>query len=69
MIENRPGTTAIAHTVLLLGVLAVGFPVYLAFVASTQTSAEIVQNVPMSLLPGSHLLDTYRLALFGGGTS
>ena len=39
MIENRPGTTAIAHTVLLLGVLAVGFPVYLAFVASTQTSA------------------------------
>ena len=69
MIENRPGTTAIAHTVLLLGVLAVGFPVYLAFVASTQTSAEIVQNVPMSLLPGSHLLDTYRLALFGGETS
>ena len=69
MIENRPGTTAIAHTVLLLGVLAVGFPVYLAFVASTQTSAEIVQNVPMSLLPGSHLVDTYRLALFGGETS
>ena len=69
MIENRPGTTAIAHTVLLLGVLAVGFPVYLAFVASTQTSAEIMQNVPMSLLPGSHLVDTYRLALFGGETS
>ena len=69
MIENRPGTTAIAHTALLLGVLAVGFPVYLAFVASTQTSAEIVQNVPMSLLPGSHLVDTYRLALFGGETS
>ena len=69
MIENRPGTTAIAHTVLLLGVLAVGFPVYLAFIASTQTSAEIVQRTPMSLLPGSHMLETYRLALFGGETS
>ena len=69
MIENRPGTTFIAHAVLLLGVLAVGFPVYLAFIASTQTSAEIVQNVPMSMLPGQHMIDTYRLALFGGETS
>ena len=69
MIENRPGTTFIAHAVLLLGVLAVGFPVYVAFVASTQTSAEIVQNVPMSMLPGQHMIDTYRLALFGGETS
>ena len=69
MIEKRPGTTFIAHAVLLLGVLAVGFPVYLAFVASTQTSAEIVQNVPMSMLPGQHMIDTYRLALFGGETS
>ena len=69
MIEKRPGTTFIAHAVLLLGVLAVGFPVYLAFIASTQTSAEIVQNVPMSMLPGQHMIDTYRLALFGGETS
>ena len=35
MIENRPGTTFIAHAVLLLGVLAVGFPDYLAFITST----------------------------------
>ena len=69
MIENRPGTTAIAHTALLLGVLAVGFPVYLAFVASTQTSAEIVQNVPMSLLPGSHLVDTAAVKVFVNSAS
>jgi sn-glycerol 3-phosphate transport system permease protein len=30
----------------------VAFPVYLTLVASTQTAEQIVQNVPMSLLPG-----------------
>jgi sn-glycerol 3-phosphate transport system permease protein len=51
------------------GVLVIAFPVYVTFVASTQTAAEIVQHVPMSLVPGTHLVDTYRLALFGGAST
>ncbi len=69
MIENRPAATVLAHLVLVLGVLTVGFPVYITFVASTQTAEQIVQNVPMSLLPGTNALESYRLALFGGETA
>src|SRR5690606_23099626 len=48
------------------GVLIVAFPLYLAFVASTHTAQDIVQ-VPMPLLPGGNLVDTYKTALLGGG--
>jgi sn-glycerol 3-phosphate transport system permease protein len=68
MVERRPLLNLLAHLVLVLGVAIVAFPLYLTFVASTQTAEQIVQNRPMSLLPGSHALDTYRAALFGGKT-
>ncbi len=68
MIERRPGLTVLSHLVLILGVLIVAFPVYVTIIASTQTTAQIVQNTPMSLLPGDHAFETYRLALFGGAT-
>ena len=68
MIENRPLATFLAHLTLVLGVLTVAFPVYITFVASTQTAQQIVQNVPMSLLPGDNFLNSYRFALFGGVT-
>ena len=69
MVENRPIANTLSHLVLLLGVLIVAFPVYITFVASTQTAEAIVQNVPMSLLPGSNAAESYRLALFGGQTA
>ncbi len=69
MIERRSGLTLISHLVLLAGVLIVAFPVYIALIASTQTSMEIIQNVPMSLLPGNNVIETYRVALFGGETA
>ena len=68
MIERRPGLTVLSHLVLLLGVLIVAFPVYVTVVASTQTTAQITQAIPMLLVPGEHMLDTYRVALFGGTT-
>ena len=68
MVERRPAFTVVSHLVLMLGVLVIAFPVYVTFIASTQTSQEIVQ-VPMSLAPGGNMLETYRLALFGGATS
>jgi sn-glycerol 3-phosphate transport system permease protein len=69
MIENRPVANMLSHVVLVLGVLIVAFPVYITFVASTQTAEQIVQNVPMSLLPGDNIVESYKLALFGGQTA
>jgi sn-glycerol 3-phosphate transport system permease protein len=66
MIERRPGLTVLSHAVLILGVLVVGFPLYLTFVASTQTAEAIVQ-APMSLLPGNQLIENYTAALQGTG--
>ena len=66
MVERRPTLGILAHVVLILGVLVVAFPLYVTFVASTQTAAEIVQ-APMSLLPGSHLIENYSAALQGSG--
>ena len=66
MIERRPGLTLLSHLILVLGVIIVAFPLYLTIVASTQTAEEINQAIPMSLLPGSHMLETYKTALFGG---
>ena len=68
MVENRPVADALAHLVLLLGVLIVAFPVYITFIASTQTAEAIVQNVPMSLLPGDQLISNYTRALVGSNT-
>ena len=66
MVERRPALGILAHVVLLLGVLLVAFPLYVTFVASTQTAEEILQ-APMSLVPGSHLVENYLAALKGTG--
>jgi sn-glycerol 3-phosphate transport system permease protein len=68
MIENRPLADFVAHMTLVIGVIVIGFPIYLTFVASTHTAEAIVQNVPMPLLPGDNFWESYRLALFGGQT-
>jgi sn-glycerol 3-phosphate transport system permease protein len=70
MVENRSWLTFLSHAVLVFGVAVVAFPVYLTFVASTLT-AEQVLDVPMRLLPGSHLVENYARVLAhgaGGGT-
>ena len=69
MIERRPGLDLLSHLILLLGVSIVAFPLYLTFVASTQTAEQISRSIPMSMVPGNNFLETYRLALFGGETS
>ncbi|QEI05399.1 sn-glycerol-3-phosphate ABC transporter permease UgpE [Pigmentiphaga aceris] len=68
MIERRPMLDLLAHLILLIGVLLVAFPVYVTFVASTQTAAE-VQQAPMSLLPGSHLIENYTQVITGGSNT
>ena len=68
MVENRSAATALSHLVLMLGVLIIAFPVYITFIASTHTAEEIVQHVPMTLLPGNNMVESYTLALRGGLT-
>jgi sn-glycerol 3-phosphate transport system permease protein len=65
MIENTPIRTAIAHLVLVLGVLIVAFPIYYTFVASTQ-SLQTILRPPLPLLPGDQFVENYSTALFGG---
>ncbi|MDT3677309.1 MAG: sn-glycerol-3-phosphate ABC transporter permease UgpE [Burkholderiaceae bacterium] len=55
----------LTYFVLTLGVLVVAFPVWVTFVASTQTLDE-VQTVPMSLLPGTQFLKNYGEVLASG---
>ncbi len=64
MVEKRGTQGILAHVIVGLGVFIVAFPLYLAFVASTHTAQEIVQ-APMPLLPGGHMLESYKSALFG----
>ena len=49
MVERRPGLTFVSHLILALGVIIIAFPLYLTFVASTQTAEQITQSIPMSL--------------------
>src|SRR5580765_1274908 len=66
MVERRATLGILAHAIMILGILIVAFPLYLAFVASTHTSQEIVQ-APMPLLPGGHFWENYVAALTGHG--
>jgi len=67
MVERRPLLDVLSHAVLILGVIVVAFPLYVTFVASTQT-LEAIMQAPMSLLPGGHLLENYRQVLTAGST-
>jgi len=67
MVENRPWLTFFSHAVLILGVAAVAFPLYVTFVASTLTLDQIV-TVPMPLWPGDQLLHNFAQVLGSGST-
>jgi sn-glycerol 3-phosphate transport system permease protein len=67
MIERRPGLTVFAHAVLLAGVLVVALPIWLAFVASTEPT-ENVLKAPIPVWPGDHLWANYASVLGQGVT-
>jgi sn-glycerol 3-phosphate transport system permease protein len=65
MIENRPILTFFSHLILVIGVAIVALPVYVTFVASSLAENEVLQS-PMTLLPGSHLIENYTKVLSEG---
>lgn len=68
MIERRPILDIVTHIVLILGVAIIAFPLYVTFIASTQTTQEVAQ-APMSLLPGNQFFNNYSAVLLGQGNN
>ncbi|MBS0446493.1 MAG: sn-glycerol-3-phosphate ABC transporter permease UgpE [Proteobacteria bacterium] len=66
MVERRPLLTFFSHLVLIVGVAVIVFPIYVTFIASTQSS-EQMRQVPMSLVPGTEFFRNMHSVLYGSG--
>ena len=65
MVERRGLGLWLTHLGLIVGILFIFFPIWLAFVASTVAQPEIARP-PMPLLPGDQFFENYRKALVSG---
>ncbi len=65
MVEKRGAGIWLSHALMILGVAIIFFPIWLAFVASTVTQADIV-SPPMPVVPGDQFWVNYKAALFAG---
>ncbi|MBJ6371662.1 sn-glycerol-3-phosphate ABC transporter permease UgpE [Sedimentitalea arenosa] len=65
MVQKRGIGHWFTHAGLIVGVLIIFFPIWLAFVASTVTQPEIVKP-PMPLWPGDQFIENYTSALVSG---
>jgi len=69
MVERRHWfSDVVPHVILIMGVLLMAFPVWLAFVGSTW-DASTVANGQMPLYPGPYGVENYTRALVQGGKS
>ena len=64
MVRNNRAGAILVHALLILGIGLMCLPIWLTFVGSTVTQAEIVRP-PLPVLPGDRLVENYREALFG----
>lgn len=67
MVGNRPWLNLLSHAILVLGVVIMLFPIWVAFVASTHTRSAFFTGV-VPLWPGGNLLENYA-AVLGTGAS
>jgi sn-glycerol 3-phosphate transport system permease protein len=66
MVEHRGLSRAIVpHTILLIGIAIIAFPVYLCLVGSTHPQ-DVIANGRMPITPGPLFFETYYKALFIG---
>lgn len=63
MVENRPITTLVSHSVLIISIFLIVFPIWVMIVASTHDPIRLTQT-PLPLLPGDQLWINLSL-LFG----
>lgn len=68
MVEKRPFLTFLSHLVLIVGLIVVAFPVYVAFIASTHKNTDFLTGL-MPLLPGSDFFANYSTVMSKGMAS
>ncbi len=64
MVENRPLQSALTHGILIIGIILVIFPIYIAFVASTHKTYDTLGTVQGWF--GSELVENYTRVLKHG---
>ena len=64
MVSNNRVGAVLVHALLILGIALMCLPIWLTFVGSTVTQAEIVRP-PLPMVPGNRLVENYSEALFG----
>ena len=64
MVENRPFLTFVTHAIIILGLLIIVFPIYIAFVASTHATEDLVSTVQPWF--GNQLIENYSTVLTSG---
>ena len=66
MVEKRPLLTILTHTLLIIGIVIMGLPIYVALVTSTQSMDTLnsAKDV-IPLIPGHETLNNYKVALLG----
>lgn len=68
MVQRRPWLTFMTHSTLVLGILVLGFPIYIAFVASTHALPDIL-TAPMPWRMGPNFIENYTKALTAGSSA
>jgi sn-glycerol 3-phosphate transport system permease protein len=67
MVERKPFLDWLSHGILVVGVLVVALPIWIAFVGSTHNLDAIIAS-PMPIWPGGELWANYAQVLSTGGT-
>ena len=67
MIENRPYLTYLSHAILILGVVVIAFPIYVALVTSSHWTNDVISTVQPWF--GSQLIENYATVLVSGKLS
>lgn len=66
MVERHSFLTFLSHFLLILAIIVMALPVYIAFTASSQTLASLsAAKHLIPLLPGNQLSNNYQVALLG----
>jgi sn-glycerol 3-phosphate transport system permease protein len=66
MVERHPVLDFFSHALLVLGVLVIALPIYLALVGSTHSAQEMAQS-PIPIWFGQDAFENYRTILLGEG--
>ena len=68
MVERRPVLTLVTHVILIIGIVLIFLPIYMAVIAASHTVTDLL-HAPLPLLPGTQLLENVKMVLFSGVAS